>query len=144
MQSTPIIQVTPTTEVNSDAVLSAMESAPRNSPIFMVNLLRYRERTDDAPCSGREAYFGRYIAAFNQAAASEGVQGIKILYAGAILAHLVAPSNEAWNDVAIVEYPSFEAFQRVTQSPHYTLNAAHHRRAALEDWRLLATAKVAL
>ena len=43
----------------------------------MVNLVRYKvkadyggEHTDLPPCSGREAYFERYVAAFNQVAAA--------------------------------------------------------------------------
>jgi hypothetical protein len=66
----------------------------------MLNLLRYKEQadygdpTDAAPCSEREAYFQRYLPAFNKIASSEGVEGIKVFYVGALAACLVAPSDE--------------------------------------------------
>lgn len=47
------------------ALLAAAGAIPADTPIFMVNLLRYREQADygdrptAAPCSGREAYFQR-------------------------------------------------------------------------------------
>ena len=110
----------------------------------MVNLLRYRERAayDDpataAPCTGREAYFQRYVPAFVKVTAGEGITPF---WVGNVLAQLVAPPGEHWDDVAIVEYPSFAVFQRMLESPAYRTEAAPHRRAALADWRLMLTAK---
>lgn len=66
----------------------------------MLNLLRYKEQagygdpTDAVPCSEREAYFHPYLPAFNKIASSEGVEGIKVFYVGAVAACLVAPSDE--------------------------------------------------
>ena len=139
-----------TTEINSEDVIAAADAIPADSPIFMLNMLRYREqadygeRTDVAPCSGREAYFQHYVPAFNNVAASEGIEEIKVFYLGAVLAHMVAPSEERWDDIVIVEYPNFAAFRRLTESPQYAAEAAHHRTAALEDWRLIATGRTAL
>lgn len=139
-----------TTKMTSEAVLAAASVISDASPIVMLNLLRYRERadygdrTDAAPCSGRDAYYGRYLPAFNQVAAAEGVAGISIVYAGAVLAHVVAPADEQWDDVAIVHYPDFATFRRITESPHYAADAAPHRHAALADWRLIATMPVSV
>ncbi len=133
-----------TTEMAPQALLAAVSVIPADSPIYMVNLLRYREQAeyDDsstaAPCSGREAYFQRYVPAF--AKVTEG-DGIKAFWIGNVLAPLVAPPGEHWDDVAIVEYPSFAVFQRMIESPAYKMDAEPHRRAALADWRLIPTAK---
>lgn len=133
-----------TTELATQALLAAASSIPAGIPIYMVNLLRYRYQADygdsatAAPCSGREAYFQRYIPAF--AKVTEG-DGIKPFWVGRALAQLVAPPGEHWDDVAIVEYPSFAVFQRMIESPAYLAEAEPHRRAALADWRLIPTAK---
>ena len=145
------MQLTPhTTEMTPEAVASAAETFPANTPLFMLNLLRYRQRADyggraDMPsCSGREAYYDHYLAAFNQVAASEKIEGIQVFYLGAVTAHLVAPANEHWDDIVIVQYPDFAAFRRLVESPLYAAQADPHRSAALEDWRLIATTKVTL
>ncbi len=136
-----------TVEITPDAVSAAAAAMPGDSPIYMVNLLRYRERaeyggrTEFAPCSGREAYYQRYVPVFRRLASPAG---IKPFWLGAVRAALVAPAGEQWDDVGIVEYPSFAAFRRVVESPEYLAEASPHRKAALEDWRLIATAKVDL
>lgn len=60
------------------------------------------------------------------------------MFVGAVLACLVGPADEPWDDVALVEYPSFAAFRSVVEHPDYKRDAAPHRRAALENWRLIA------
>lgn len=71
-------------------------------------------------------------------------EGITPFWVGQVLAPLVAPPGEHWDDVAIVEYPSFAVFQRMLESPAYRAEAEPHRRAALADWRLIPTAKLEL
>ena len=72
------------------------------------------------------------------------MEGIRPLYFGSALAGLVAPPEESWDDVAVVEYPDFAAFRRVSESPEYQAVAYPHRQAALADWRLIATRRIAL
>ena len=136
-----------TTELAPQALLAAAAAIPADTPIYMVNLLRYREQAayDDpataAPCSGREAYFQRYVPAFAKVTAGEGITPF---WVGNVLAQLVAPPGEHWDDVAIVEYPSFAVFQRLMENPAYHAEAEPHRRAALADWRLIPTTKAQL
>ncbi|MDQ3712890.1 MAG: hypothetical protein M3388_11830 [Acidobacteriota bacterium] len=139
-----------TIEMSSEDVLAAADAIPEDAPVFMLNLLCYREHADygdranAAPCSGREAYFQRYLPAFNKIASSEKIEGIKVFYVGNVLARLVAPPDEQWDDIAIVEYPNFAAFRRVVESPEYKAEATPHRKAALEDSRLIAMTKMEL
>jgi len=140
-----------TVEMTPESVRAAAGALPEGVPIFMLNLLRYRaqadygDRADQAPCSGREAYFQRYVPAFNQAAAQVGAADeIKILFAGSALADVVAPPGERWDDVAVVEYVNFAVFRRVVESRAYEAEAAFHRTAALADSRLIAMVKMAL
>ena len=139
----------PTTEMTPDALDTAAAAAAGagDQPIFMLNLLRYNDRADYADgagfpsCSGREAYFQRYVPAFGKLA--EGT-GIKPFWIGNVMAGIVAPADERWDDVAIVEYPSFDAFRALVGSDAYRTEADPHRAAALADWRLIATAKADL
>ena len=134
-----------TTELAPQDILAALGGIPENTPFLMLNLLRYRkqadygDRTEFGPRSGREAYFQGYVPAFSAIAArSESTKKIRPILLGAVLARLVGPADEPWDDVALVEYPNFEAFRSVVESPEYQRDAAPHRKAALENWRLMA------
>ena len=138
----------------TDIGKGSMDEAARalgDGEVLMRNLLRYtaQARYDQAPydqsgqppCSGREAYFTRYVPAF--AEVTQG-QGIAAQWIGTVQAALVAPADEAWDDVAIIRYPSFAAFRAMIEGADYQAKAAPHRRAALADWRLLATTPLRL
>ncbi len=132
-----------TIELNAGALDAAASALQGQGPIYMINLLRYREQADYGdlempPCTGREAYQQRYVAAFAKAA---GSKEFTVFYIGAVHATLVAPAGEAWDDVAIVEYPSFEVLRSIVDSAAYENEAALHHRAALSDWRFIATTK---
>ena len=43
--------------------------------------------------------------------------------------------------MVLVEYGNYAAFRAVTESADYERDAAPHRRAALENWRLIAVQK---
>ncbi len=134
-----------TVEMNAETVRAAARVIPQDAPIVMLNLLRYREqadygdRTDVAPCSGREAYHGRYLPATFQIMAADSVQ---LIWIGDVLARVIGPADEQWDEMALVEYPSFAAFQRLIENPEYKA-AEFHRTAALADSRLIATVRTA-
>ena len=138
----------PTPQITPDALdAAAAVAGSADQPIFMLNLLRYNDRAaypDDAgfaPCSGREAYYRRYVPAFSSVAERSG---FKLFWMANALAGIVAPADEHWDDVAIVEYPSFAAFRMLVESDAYKTEADPHRSAALADWRLIATSKADL
>ncbi len=126
-------------EPNSEQIGAFLAAEPGDSPIVMLNLLRFRERAEypedfeAAPCDGREAY-RRY--AEHALAALEKVGG-RIVLAGPALATVIAPGGEAWDEVALVEYPSKEAFLELGTTVESN-QATVHRRAGLEDSRLIA------
>ena len=134
-----------TTELDPQNIAAAAKVIPENTPIVMLNLLRYKQhatygdRTDFGSRSGRQAYLQSYVPAFNEIAArSESTKSIRPIFLGAMLACLVGPTDELWDDVVLVEYPSFAAFRSIAESLEYKRDAAPHRKAALEDWRLIA------
>lgn len=137
----------PTTDLTADALEAAAAVVPAGQAIFMANLLRYNEHAnygadqDFPPCSGREAYYQRYVPAFG--ALADGT-GIKPVWMGNVLGAIVVPADERWDDLAIVEYPNFRALRALVESAAYKAKADPHRVAALADWRLIATSKADL
>ena len=88
-------------------------------PVQMLNLLDFK------PDGGFERY-AEYGAAV--APLLEGVGG-HIVYAGAPAAALIGPGN--WDLVAVVQYPTRQAFLDMVSSPEYQA-IAHLRTEALE------------
>ena len=116
-------------------------NAPKDEPIVMLNLLRYREKADypedfDAtPCSGTEAYQRYGVVAAQRIATVGG----RVLWMGKAQGTVIGPDDEAWDDVVLVEYPSPAAFAEMIAQPEYQA-VAPHRTAALADSRLIANA----
>lgn len=135
-----------TTSIDPDDLAAAVADVPAGTPLTMVNLLRfttvatYPDDSDPAglpAVSGREAYLSRYVPAFDAVAGRFG--GGRLHFAGAVAARLVGPRQESWDAVALVEYADIASFRRIVKDPQYLQQAEPHRRAALHDWRLLAT-----
>ncbi|MFN3770614.1 MAG: DUF1330 domain-containing protein [Ectopseudomonas guguanensis] len=113
---------------------------PSDTPILMLNLLRFNSQakypadSSHVPCSGREAY-ARYSR--TALAKVRGVGGEVQLLANAHMA-LIAPAEEHWDQLVLVRYPSTAAFVSMLADPEYQA-ATVHRSAALADSRLIGT-----
>ena len=132
--------------LTDEDLASAEQKVLPNTPVVMLNLVAFNssalyEDSSFSACSGTEAYFQRYAPAFRQAAAAAGVEGIKVLYVGAVAATLVGPADPRWDAIALVEYPDFEALRKVLQSPLYKAEAEPHRKAALKAWQFTMSAR---
>lgn len=132
-------------DIDNASLEMAGASLPVDQPIFMLNLLRYRDealypdRAELPVCSGREAYYTRYVPAFRKVAIPLGV---KPTWLGSVGALLVAAQGEAWHDAALVRYPDFATFRAIVLNSDYRREAKPHRLAALADLRLIATTEV--
>ncbi|HEX3433008.1 MAG TPA: DUF1330 domain-containing protein [Solirubrobacteraceae bacterium] len=113
--------------------------ADATEPVFMLNLLRFKERADgidaDEGLSGIEAY-QRYAAA--TAGHLQRVGG-ELLWAGVCGAALIGPSDVEWDVAAVVRYPSRSAFLEMVSDADYQATTAH-RSAGLADSRLIPCA----
>ena len=69
--------------------------------------------------------------------------GGRVLYTGDISLLALGRTDELWDTVAVVEYPSRAAFFRLATSPEY-LEVSVHRDAGLEGQLLLETTPGAL
>jgi uncharacterized protein (DUF1330 family) len=133
----------PTTEIDPADLNAAVAAAPANSPVYMVNLLRFRDRAHYAstsvlePGTGQAAYLTRYLPAFNDAVQPFG--GSELVFAGIVIGRVVGPVDDTWDAVGVARYPSIQAFANLINDSDYQTFAEPHRRAALADWRLYAT-----
>ena len=121
--------------------LEAFVAGDAGVPIVMFNLLAYRERAHyepgvpDGDVSGREAYqrYGRGIARLLL-----GV-GARPIWLGRAETTLVG-DPEAWDEFAVVEYPSRAAFLGMVASSAYQAQL-HHRDAGLSRTELVQCAR---
>ncbi|MGJ4911580.1 hypothetical protein [Bradyrhizobium sp. HKCCYLS2033] len=131
-------------EITLQSLDAAERVLPLGEPVYMLNLLRYRPHAryedgfDAAPCSGREAFNERYRPAFRRLAAGKPLVR---MFSVPVLASLVGPQGERWDEAAINEYGDFAAFRSIVDTETYQREVAPHRHAALEDFRLFALAK---
>jgi len=136
--------------INFEAFASIERNLSLGGPFYMLNLLRFRAIAayeggfEPAGQTGREAYFGGYLPAFSAVTAALRIVGIAPIFAGSVAGHVAGPIGERWDAIAIVTYPSFDAFRQVVTSKPYARLAEPHRKAALEDWRLVASKKLDL
>lgn len=131
-----------------NAVFPAMEQitsffgGPENGPFVMLNLLKFKETAEypdgsDANLSGADAYarYGKAIQAC--LAAVDGKQ----IYAGPVTGLMIGEVEELWDMVALVEYPSLAAMQKMVSSPEYQAIEVH-RKAGLAGQLNIRTTQI--
>lgn len=118
----------------------AFKALPRDTPIDMLNLLRFCEHAaypPDHPCAsrgwtGREAY-----AEYGRASAPVFARvGGRIAWRGRMEAMVIGPDDKQWDLAFIARYPDSGAFLAMVTDPVYRL-AVVHRQAAVATSRLI-------
>jgi uncharacterized protein (DUF1330 family) len=123
---------------------TAYAESDQTGEVVMLNLLKFKRRADadstDAGSSGADAY-QRYADA---AIAMVERRGGKLLWLGRA-DHVFIGDVDAndWDSVALVSYPSRQAFLDMVSTPEYQ-DAHTHRDAGLEDTVIIACTPVAL
>jgi uncharacterized protein (DUF1330 family) len=110
-------------ETPNERGLADMAARAGDGPVTMLNLLRFK------PDGGRELY-AEYGAAV--APLLEQVGG-RVVYAGVAAPVLIG--EDSWDLMALVEYPTRQAFLDMVGSPEYVA-IAHLRSEALERGEL--------
>jgi uncharacterized protein (DUF1330 family) len=119
--------------------LEALAKLPDDEPVVMLNLLRFRAQAEypqgsgHAPCTGREAYRRYGEKAFRHVQTVGG----NAVWMGEVQITLIGPTDDAWDEMVLVQYPSRRAFLQMVADPDY-LASTVHRTAALADSRLIA------
>lgn len=106
-----------------------------HGPVLMLNMLKFKDR---------EYYFETYLPAFRKVTEKLGIKDVKVRLVSNVVANLLAPENEEWDAILLVEYPSARAFKTIAESDAYHDMADPHRLAATADLRLYMTTPVEL
>lgn len=116
---------------------------PRDTPVEMLNLLRFRERAAypaehplaAADLTGAEAYrrYGEESGPVFRRV------GGTMLWSGQPEAVLIGPVDERWDAAFVARYPAAAAFLEMVTDPAYR-QAVIHRQAAVQTSRLIRTA----
>lgn len=109
----------------------ARAGTDKDGPVVMVNLLKFRDRAAypdgrDAHLSGQEAYM-RYGV---EVAKIVSKLGGRMIFGGMVDGLMLGECEELWDQVALVEYPSRQAFLDMVMSPEYHAIEVH-REAGL-------------
>lgn len=122
------------------AAFEAFKALPRDQPVEMLNLLRFRARADyptDHPSAGEALSGADAYKAYS--AASQPVfarVGGTIIWSAAPECVLIGPAEEKWDAAFVARYPSAAAFLEMITDPEYRA-AVVHRQAAVETSRLI-------
>ena len=113
----------------------AFKNLPRDKPIMMLNLIRFRERAiyeDDRDVTGAEAYaeYGRGSSPIFRRV------GGKIIWRGTPDLMLIGPKDRCWDIIFVARYPTASAFLEMVTDPDYQV-AVKNRQAAVLDSRLI-------
>jgi uncharacterized protein (DUF1330 family) len=113
----------PTTAINAllptAEQMQAFSRLPDDSPVVMVNLLKFKP-------NGGEAEYAKYAAGVEPILKKLGA---KILFAGKTQFCLIGHAD--WDMVALVQYPRKKTLVQMAMSPEY-LTIHHHREAGLQ------------
>ena len=123
------------------------KSLPRDTPIHMLNLIRYREQAAfpeghehaGKGWSGARAYkeYGKISdPIFTRL-------GGRVVWRGSWEAMVTGPDDKHWPLAFVAEYPSASAFLAMVTDPAYRL-AVVNRTAAVDDSRLIRFAPLPL
>ena len=123
--------MTPTEELHDDV----LDAIPDGVPIVMVNLMKFKSRSDDGDGSGWDAYV-RYSKATSPLIKARGGA---IIWAGQASGAAFGPSEFGDCDyVALVRYPSTAAFREMIVSAEYEPGNVH-RMNGVEQHVIIAT-----
>jgi uncharacterized protein (DUF1330 family) len=119
---------------------NAFKALPRDVPIQMLNLIRYREEAaypeghENAGkgWSGERAYqeYGKTSGPIFQRV------GGTVVWRGSFQTVLTGPADEHWDAAFIAQYPNAAAFLEMVTDPDYRL-AVVNRQAAVQTSRLI-------
>ena len=111
--------------------IEGMQADGPEGPIFMVNLLKFKEHAEyadgrETDLSGREAY-GLYGQAVSQIIRQYDGE---VIFVGDVTFLSLGQVEELWDEIAIAKYPNRAALWAMSTSPEWN-EAAVHRAAGL-------------
>jgi len=129
------------------AAFDLFKSLPRDTPINMLNLIRYRDLAaypDSHDHAGKGWTGARAYEEYGATSAAifERLGG-QIIWRGRFETVLTGPADEQWDAAFIAAYPNAGAFLAMVTDPDYKL-AVVNRQAAVATSRLVRFAPLAI
>ena len=118
----------------------AFKALPRDTPIHMLNLIKFRELAeypaghpmDGRGLTGLEAY-AIYREGFQRVVSGDGAA---MVWEAPLECVVTGPEGE-WDEAFVMGYPNTGAFMAMVKDPHYIADVLPHRTAAVADSRLI-------
>jgi hypothetical protein len=118
----------------------AFKDLPRDTPIHMLNLIKFRELAEypedhlnhGKGLTGREAYV-IYKEGFQRVVASDGAA---MVWEAPIECVVTGPAGE-WDEAFVMGYPNSGLFIAMVKNEEYIRDVVPHRTAAVADSRLI-------
>jgi uncharacterized protein (DUF1330 family) len=125
------------TDPTPEQIKSFLGESPKGEPVFMLNLLKFKERAtynDGEDVSGAEAY-GRYAKAFGEMLKELNIEGAETVFGGNMNHVLIGQGD--WDAAAIVRYPDAQTMFETVSSDRYR-KIHYHRKAGLAGQLLIS------
>jgi uncharacterized protein (DUF1330 family) len=116
----------------TESQLAQLSAYPKNTPIVMLNILRFKAKTNTGE-TGQEAY-ARY---FKNVAPFVAKAEAKLIWKGQVFGTLIGDAENQPHLTFLVEYPSVDHFFAMVSNPEYQ-KIAGDRTIALEYGGLIA------
>ncbi len=118
----------------------AFKDLPRDTPIHMLNLIKFRDMADypaghpnhGKGLTGAEAY-EIYRAGFQKLVAEDGAG---MVWEAPMECVVTGPAGE-WDEAFVMGYPDSAAFMAMVKNEDYIRDVVPHRTAAVADSRLI-------
>lgn len=118
----------------------AFKVLPRDAPIHMLNLVRFREKAeypDGHPLAGRGLTGAEAYAEYGLTSGRVFVRvGGSVVWRGVMEAIVIGPTDEHWDTAFVARYPNSAAFLEMVTDPEYKI-AVINRQAAVLTSRLI-------
>ncbi len=128
--------ITPSAET-----IRELMKGPADTPVVMVNLLTFKKQaTDDHEGEPGSAAYMQYAEQMRKIVEAAGG---RFIWSGRVDSVVIGSSDERFDVVGLVEYPSRAAFLKIVSSPEVA-KIGVHRAAGLESQWLIATTETRL
>ncbi len=117
----------------SQEQIAQLMKYPKDTPIVMTNIIKFKAITKNGDETGQEAYL-RY---FKNVQPFIVKANAKLIWRGRVASTVIGDSNDQPDMILIVEYPSVDHFLQMATNPEYQ-KVAIDRTIALEYGGLIA------
>lgn len=117
----------------SQEQLAELMAYPKDKPLVMVNIIKFKTQTESGKETGQEAY-ARY---YENAAPFVAQSGAKLIWKGKVASTVIGDSQNQPDLVFLVEYQSVNDFLAMISNPEYQ-KITNDRTIALEYGGLIA------